>query len=66
MTEIESIKEEIILFKEMIDDNNPETTEFLTNNLTSVYHSIFFDKTLTSLVYPMESDKLLVSIELFV
>ena len=66
MTEIENLKDEIMSFKEMIDDNNLEITKSFTNNFILVYYFIFSDETFTSLIYPTKSNKLLAFAKLFV
>ena len=62
MTEIKDLKDEVISVKDAIDNNNQETTESLTNNLT-FYHSVLTDKVSTSSNHPMEFNKLLTSFE---
>ena len=60
MTKIKNLKDEMMLFEKVMDNNNLETTKSLTHNFTSVYYFIFSDKTTTPLIYPIESNKLLV------
>ena len=60
------MKEKIILFEKVVDDDISKTIESLTNIFTLVYYFILFNKTFISLAYLVKSNKLLDSIELFV
>ena len=58
MTEIEDLKNKVMLVKNAVDNNNQKTTESSTNNLT-FYHSVLFNEALTTPNHPVKSDKLL-------
>ena len=58
MTEIEDLKDKVMLVEKTVEDDNLETIESSTNNLT-FYHSVFFNKNLTLSNYLAKSDKLL-------
>ena len=60
MTEIENLKDKMMLVKNAVNYNNLETTESPTNDFI-FYYSVFSDEALTLLNYPAEFDKILAS-----
>ena len=60
MTEIKDLEDEVMTVEDAVDNNNQETIESPTQNLT-FYHSVFTDKISTLLNHPVKSDKLLAS-----
>ena len=62
MTEIKNLKGEVMSVKDAEDNNNPETTNFPTNDLT-FYYFFLTDKVSTFPNHPVESDELLASFE---
>ena len=66
MTEIENLKNKMISFEKMVDNDNLETIESLTNNLTSIYYSIFSDETFISPIHQAKFDELFASVELLI
>ena len=63
---IKNLKDKMMLFEKMVNNNNLKTIESPINSLTPVYHFIFPDKTLTFSTYSVKSNKLFVSIKLLV
>ena len=62
MTEIKDLKNKMMTVKNAIDNNNQETTKFLTQNLT-FYHLVPTEEISTFLNYLVEFDKLLAFFE---
>ena len=59
MTNIKNLKDEIMSFQKVIDNDNLEAIKSSTNNLTLSYYFIFFDENLTLPNHLVESNKLL-------
>ena len=62
MTQIENLKDKIMLVENAVNNNNQKTTKFLTNSFT-FYHSVLTDKVFTLSNHLVESNKLFASFE---
>ena len=65
ITEIEDLEDKVMSVKDAVDNNNLETAESPTNNLT-FYHFVFSDEALTLPNHLAESDKLFASFEFII